>query len=191
MATERVFCRFTRGKDPFSIHEIPEDGMCLSSFLLVSPLGRPNEVLVGRMNPEAPWDHLGGLGPDRVEVHRRGWMLPSSQLLLGEGPEEAARRIRTEQLGGLPVSFEPVRIASEVYTPRRFPGNRYHWDLQFLYRGTTATLEAPRHPAWSELAFVDVPATPARDFARAHDEVLELLGLHPGAQGASSPPGGR
>ncbi|MGI0131488.1 MAG: NUDIX domain-containing protein [Thermoplasmata archaeon] len=182
MATQRVFCRFTRGTEPFSVLAIPEDGICLSSFLVLSPPGEPDHVLAGRMNPAAPWDHLGGLGPERVEAHRHGWMLPSSQLLLGEGPEAAAQRILTEQVGGIRAILEPVRIASEVYPPRRFPEKRYHWDLQFLFRGTAATAQAPRHPAWTELQFVDVAATPRRDFARSHDEILELVGLAPGGR---------
>lgn len=186
MSTDRTFCRFTRAPDPLSVHEIPADGMCLSAFLILSPPGHPERVLVGRMDPSAPWDHLGGLGPERVEAHRRNWMLPSSQLLLGEGPDEAARRILAEQVGGIAVALDPVRVASEVYALRRAPERRRHWDLHFLYRGRTASPDVPRAPAWSELAFVDVPSSPASAFARAHDEVLALVGLVPAARPPSA-----
>src|SRR3989442_4075768 len=54
---------------------------------------RFKRVLMGHMNPKAPWDHIGALDPSRVEAHSRGWMLPSSHLIFLESPDEAARRI--------------------------------------------------------------------------------------------------
>src|SRR5207247_4634251 len=73
--------------------EIPAGAFCLSAFLIITETGDPRKVLMGRMNPRAPWDHIGALDPSRVEVHSRGWMLPSSHLIFQESPEAAARRI--------------------------------------------------------------------------------------------------
>src|SRR6266508_3319837 len=95
MTTDRRFSRFSKSPDTaaFSTTEIPEGGVCLSAFLIVAQAGQPSRILMGHMNPEAPWDHIGALDPKRVEVHSRGWMLPSSHLIFLESPEDAARRI--------------------------------------------------------------------------------------------------
>src|SRR6266508_4519593 len=100
MTTDRRFSRFSKSPDTaaFSTTEIPEGGVCLSAFLIVAQAGQPSRILMGHMNPEAPWDHIGALDPKRVEVHSRGWMLPSSHLIFLESPEDAARRLAREQL---------------------------------------------------------------------------------------------
>ena len=129
------------------------------------------------MNPSAPWDHLEGLDPERVEAHRHGWLIPASHLLLRESPDESARRILTEMLGGIAPALEPARVVSEVYTPRRFPETHNHWDLSFLYRGTLRG-PAPSVPSvWDDLRFVDVREVRRSEFARSHEEVLDRLGL--------------
>src|SRR5467141_3383829 len=86
MTTDRRFSRFSRSRDTaaFSITEIPVGGVCLSAFLVVTETGEPRKVLMGHMNPDAPWDHIGALDSSRVEVHSRGWMLPSSHLIFQE-----------------------------------------------------------------------------------------------------------
>ncbi len=81
MDTDRKFTRFSRTKTPPRIDEIPEGGFCLSAFLVVSKTGRPNHVLLGRLNPEAPWDYVGALDRERAERNSKGWMVPSSHLI--------------------------------------------------------------------------------------------------------------
>lgn len=181
MTTDRRFCRFTRGSAPYSIHEIPNDGFCLSSFVLLSPAQHPEQVLVGRLNPSAPWDHLGGLGADRVEAHRHGWMIPSSQLIFGESPQDAATRILREQLAGVTAHLLPPTIVSEVYSAKRFPQTREHWDLEFLYRGEVLGALPLPSTAWNELTFLDPRDHPRGDFARSHEEVLESAGFRVGS----------
>ncbi len=182
MDAERRFCRFTRGNDRFSIHEIPKDGFCLSAFLLLSPPADPDRILVGRMNPGAPWGRLGGLNPDRVEAHRHGWVLPASQLLLEEAPVTAAHRILAEQLGGLRAVFDPPLVTSEVGAPKRFPQSHRHWDIGFLFRGRVAVDPLPPAPAWTELRFLDPRSLSRSEFARSHDEVLDLAGWPVGSK---------
>jgi hypothetical protein len=177
VATSRRFCRFTRGSDPFSLHEIPESGFCLSTFLLVRPANDRGRILVGRLDPNAPWDHLGGLSSERVEAHRHGWHLPSSQLLLRESPDESAARILDEQLTGFPVELEPPVIDSEVYTPRRWPDAPNHWDLRFVYLGTARRTTLPPLGPWSRLEWLELRSAHLTDFARSHEDVLLRAGL--------------
>lgn len=186
MSTDRIFCRFNRdpGTASFSVTEIPKPGLCLSAFVILTSTRRLCAVLMGRMNPEARWDHLGALDPGRVGVHSRGWMLPSSHLIYEESPQVAARRILSEQLGLDQLEVEGPQVVSEVGTPRRFPGLGGHWDLEFLFRGTLDETAVPTHPAWSRLEFVDTRTTAAAEFARSHEEVLASAGL---PVGPSSP----
>jgi len=179
MPTDRRFCRFTRSAEehPFGLRWDQRGGFCISAFLLLNEPGHPTSVLVGRIDPTGPWDHLEGLSPERIAAHEGGWHLPASHLLLREGPEEAAARIAREMLGGATPSLGAPQVISEVYAPRRFPEMPNHWDLSFLYRGTLSP-PAPSVPGvWRELRFVDVRSAAASDFARAHEEVLARAGV--------------
>ncbi len=182
MNEPRRFCRFSarREGNEFGMQVDDPDGICLSCFLVLSPHGAPDEVLVGRMNPAAPWSTLGGLNPGRVAAHAGGWVLPATQLLMRESPREAAERIRGELLGGMSVAFDPPMIFSEVGAPRRFPQATGHWDLIFLFRGRFSGGVPPLPGVWSDLRSVDLRTTPRSAFARSHDEVLDLVGLSPG-----------
>src|SRR5437879_13034933 len=145
MTTDRRFSRFSKSGESaaVSITEIPAGGVCLSAFVIVTDTGHPTNVLMGHMNPRAPWDHIGALDPSRVEVHSRGWMLPSSHLIFQESPGDAARRIAREQLEWPDLSLSEPKVMSEAYRPRRSP-------------------DAPRHratesPAGDHLAWGAVP----------------------------------
>ena len=105
MATDRLFCRFNRGRStttgkfdetPVTLREIPLGGLCLSAFLVLRD--EHDRFLMGKIDPDAPWDHLGALDRRRIEEHRKGWMLPSSHLIVHESPKDAAMRIAKEQL---------------------------------------------------------------------------------------------
>ena len=43
MATNRRFCRFSRSESTraFGMPEVPEDGLCLSAFVVLSPRDTP------------------------------------------------------------------------------------------------------------------------------------------------------
>lgn len=177
MTTDRRFCRFNKlGDVPFGMPEVPEGGLCLSAFLLVSEHGHPGRVLMGHLNPEAPWDHIGALDASRTAAHSKGWMLPSSHLILNEAPDAAAQRIAREQLERTDLLFSEAKVVSEVYTPRRFPDIVRHWDLEFLFCGEWPG-GAPKASAWTELRFVDLTATPKADMARSHEDILASAGL--------------
>jgi ADP-ribose pyrophosphatase YjhB (NUDIX family) len=176
---ERRFARLRRATDPApDAVDVPDDGMCLSAFLLVRPEGRDGEVLLGRLAPAADWARIGGLDAARVARVGDRWMLPSSQLLLGEPPTEAAARIAREQLGVTVPTLVGPSVYSEAY--RRSPGPRdAHWDLHFVFHGRWPTASFPPSPAFRELAFIDVARLPRAQIARSQGDVLELAGLVP------------
>ncbi len=152
--------------------------MCLSAFVVLRDPSNAHRILLGHLDPRAPWDHIGALDAQRAEIHSKGWMIPSSHLIFGEAPEAAARRILVEQLG-LPRDrpLEAPRIFSDVATPRRFPNLGSHWDLGFVFTGPLLASELAPTPAWKELALVDVRTLKREDMARSHEDVLEALGL--------------
>jgi len=168
MATERKFARFSKTDRPMQTREIPEGGFCLNAFIILNQTGFPNRVVMGRLDPSGPWDDIGALDLERAEANSKGWMLPSSHLVLGESPAAAAERILKEQLGVADQTLAKPRIFSESY------GRLEHWDVSFLYTGERAAI-AP-HPAWRELAFVDTAVARKEDIARSHEDVLAELG---------------
>jgi 8-oxo-dGTP pyrophosphatase MutT (NUDIX family) len=185
MTTDRLFCRFNRGKStttgkvdesPMSLKEIPLGGLCLSSFLIVrDPSGR---VLMGKIDPRAPWDHLGALDPNRIELHSKGWMLPASHLMVHESPHAAAHRIAEEQLElpGLVIS-EP-KVVSEVYPPKYFPDQNEHWDLEFISFSIVQPSETPtRSRAFRELQWIDTKNMQRSEIARSHEDILSSVGI--------------
>jgi ADP-ribose pyrophosphatase YjhB (NUDIX family) len=187
VTTDRRFCRFNRLPETasFSVTEIPADGFCISAFLVLRDSSNPSRVLMGHLNPQAPWDHIGALDPSRVEAHRYRWMLPSSHLIYGETPPDAARRILVEQLELPPtLPLEDPRIFSEVGPARRFPVMKGHWDPEMIFMGRLLPTDVRSAAAWTDLAFVDMRTTARAEIARSHDEILDLVGLSP-ARGSS------
>jgi len=173
----RQFARFAPGRTVAEGYwPLPPDGLCLSSFVVLSPAGRPGEVLVGRIDTVADWGRIGALDPVRVRNNADGWMLPSCHLMYGEAPDDAAGRILREQLGLPDIPLSSPAVFSESGPPRRHPGRSAHRDIEFLYRGSVPGSVALRPPAWRELRFLDPSQTPRREFTRSHDEVLELAG---------------
>lgn len=156
--------------------EPPEGGLCLSAFLIITDRGNANRVLMGRLNTRAPWDHIGALDASRVEVHSKGWMLPSCHLLVYESPQEAAKRILREQLE-IDLSLTGPDVVSEAYTPRRFPDLPRHWDIEFIFKGELPEDRIPKPLAWSNLSFVNVNNTEKTEIARSHEDILESAGF--------------
>ncbi len=159
--------------------------MCLSVFLVLRPPGRDREVLLGRLDPTAPWFELGALEPSRVVRIGQRWMLPSSQLLFFEGPEVAAERIAREQLGTTLPPVEERSVHSEAYGRSPTSARDPHWDLHFVFRARWPSSEPPAAAAWKELAFVDLDAILPSELARGQADVLALVGLPVGRGHAS------
>lgn len=185
MATNRQFCRFNNGQSVstgtidqsgLTTREIPQGGMCLSAFVLLGETGKPKSVLMGRLNPEAPWDHIGALDKARVEIHSKGWMLPSSHLMIHESPQEAAARIAREQLGFQYLNLSEPKVVSEVYATR-FGGSSKHWDFEFIFLGTLDRNSVKKTDAWKDLEFIDLVTVDPSSIARLHGDILESAGL--------------
>jgi ADP-ribose pyrophosphatase YjhB (NUDIX family) len=179
MVTDRKFTRLNREPETtaFSMPEVPEGGLCLSAFVVITDPQNPNSVLMGHLNPKAPWDHIGALDASRVKVHSKGWMLPSSHLMLHESPQEAAKRILKEQLGISALKLNGPQVVSEVYTPKRFPNLPKHWDIEFIFTGKIRKDQVPKPVAWTTLAFVNLDQAKKSDIARSHEDILESAGL--------------
>ncbi len=174
------FCRFRPDADAGSpiYSRVPDDGMCLSAFVLLHPPGGRGRVLVGRVEPSPRWARAGNLTLERARVASAGWMLPSSHLELFEGPDAAGRRIVTEQLGLPDLPLPPPRVVSEAYR-REGSARDPHWDLSFLFEAEWPGARPLSHPLWKELALVEVARTPADRFVRGHGDILGLAGLAP------------
>jgi ADP-ribose pyrophosphatase YjhB (NUDIX family) len=178
---ERRFARLRRGPvaESSGASEVPDNGLCLSVFLVLEPPDRDGAVLMGRIDPHGPWWEVGALDPKRVAQIAERWMLPSCQLLLFESPADAARRILKEQLGVGPLPLEGPFVFSDPSARPGSPGHDPHWDVHFVYRGRWPTSGAPTAPAWTRLEFVDVTRTRRAEIARDQGDVLELVGLSP------------
>jgi hypothetical protein len=176
--TERRFARLRRGAGPDhpGTLDLPNDGMCLSTFLVVQPEGQAGRVLMGRLDPTADWATIGGLDPARLGQIARRWMLPSSQLLFFESPTESAARIAKEQLGLALPGLTGPRTFSEAYARPGAAGDP-HWDLHFVFEGRWPSPRFPRAKPFAELEFVDVARTPRAEIARSQADVLALVGL--------------
>jgi ADP-ribose pyrophosphatase YjhB (NUDIX family) len=164
MVTQRKFTHFMKDVVPPRMGEIPEGGFCISTFVILSRTGSPNHVLMGHINRNAAWDHLGALDSERVGRHSKGWMLPSSALILGESPSDASKRILSEQLGLSDQKLDGPLIFSEVYGPMN------HWDLEFIFLGERE--QVPVHAAWRDLQFVDLSTIRKTEIARFHEDIL-------------------
>ncbi len=167
--------------------EVPSDGLCLCAFVVLASEARPDRVLLGKINPEAPWDHLAALDPGRIAAWKDRWMLPSSHLLLLEDPHDSAVRILRELVGLPPRPLEGPIVTSEVYTPVRHPAAKRHWDLEFIFRGRVAEREVGVPAAWSELAFVDPGTLRSEEVARAQEDILGYAGHPVGAPAGPAP----
>src|SRR2546428_8434726 len=92
MPTDRKFCRFATSDRPLQTREIPEGGICLSAFVVLSESGHRDRVLMGHIDPSTGWDHLGAPAPDRAPLLSEGCMLTSSHLVFGQLPHAAPDR---------------------------------------------------------------------------------------------------
>lgn len=167
MVTDRKFAHFRKDIALPRMKDVPDGGFCVSSFVIITKKGKPNHVLMGHVNKKTDWNHIGALDSERAETISKGWMLPSSGLLLGESPEEAAQRILKEQLGLANLKLEGPLVFSEVYGPSK------HWDLEFLFLGESE--QTPTNSAWTDLTYVDLTQTKRPEIARLHEDVLAHL----------------
>jgi hypothetical protein len=179
--SDRRFARLRRGpisEFPGSV-ELPDSGLCLSTFLVLESPKDPGSVLMGQIDPTANWWEIGALDPKRISTIGDLWMLPSCQLLFFETPEIAAQRILREQLGGSGVVLDGPRAFSDPAEKPSGTAQDPHWDFHFVFRGRWPHEHPPKFPAWRRLEFVNVGRTRRVEIARHQADVLELVGLPP------------
>lgn len=178
MPQERKFARFRRTAEADRmVFQVPEDGLCLSTFLVLRPKGHREQVLLGHLDPAANWGSIGAVDAHRAELWAKGWMLPSSQLAYYESPDESARRIAREQLGiELAKLPAPILMSDSEQRPNSPVGN-FHWDMGFVYLLDGRPASPPRHPAWTELRYMEVSQVRHRELVRSQGDVLQLAGL--------------
>jgi ADP-ribose pyrophosphatase YjhB (NUDIX family) len=173
MTTDRRFAAFSKNALPPRMNAVPEGGMCISAFLVISRKDEPGSVLMGRINKNAEWDHIGALDGKRLERFASGWMLPSSHLILFETPEGAARRIAREQLGIRNLKLQGPMTFADTSTAH-FSRMLNHWDIGFIF--TAEKESVPSNGAWDELGFVEVGKLKPGDVVRSQVDVLAYAG---------------
>jgi ADP-ribose pyrophosphatase YjhB (NUDIX family) len=177
--TTRQFCRFNRtlNQSVLGTPEVPEGGLCLSCFLVIIEANDSNRVLMGRINPDANWDHIGALDKKRAEMYSKGWMLPSSHLMLLESPQEASKRVLREQLVTERIKPTGPIVVSETYGRVQGPPSSVHWDIHFIFKAFMHEEELSKPTVWTDLRFVDLGETTRGEITRSHDDILKYAGL--------------
>jgi ADP-ribose pyrophosphatase YjhB (NUDIX family) len=160
---------------------VPEGGVCLSTFIVLRPVGTPTKVLLGKPDPQAPWEQMATLDQAHLRSIGNRWILPASHLIELESPTDSAERILRQQLGITEVPLQGPEVFSEAYPSAIDPESGTHWDLHFIFRGDWPSARVPRFAVWRELAFVDPRDLTRADIARGHADILALAGLPVGA----------
>ena len=161
-------------KAMFMEGQVPKGGMCLSAFLV---LKGKNGVLAGKMAKPEIWVERFFVGEAFAPKYASSgkWLLPASHLKYGEKPEDAAKRILTDQLGLSGVKLTFSQVQSHLTGDPKDP-EAGHWDICFVYEG--ALKDKAAKPEWfSELDFLKTSNLSADDFTRGHGDILKELGI--------------
>jgi len=153
--------RFARYGPSDHYGEVPAAGMCISVFALVRRAGKKG-VLLGLPKHDVRWaaEWLSAwktYSEKELADAYRQWRLPSSYLREGEHPEDAIKRIMTDQIGiaEYSISNKGPSVFSYSTLSDWYPGNN-HWDLVFVYdvkvKSKGQQKEIPKW--WQELLFV-------------------------------------
>lgn len=175
----RTVCRFRpapSADDPI-YHSVPDDGLCLNVFPLLSEPRRPDRVLMGRIDPSFDWADLGGMHRDRIAQTADRWMLPGRQLFLYESPGAAVQSILREQLGIESLALRGPDVYSEAWQRPSPVGKGPHWDLTFVYRADWPMGRQLHAAPWRELAFKNPILLDPQEVGRNHLDVLALAGF--------------
>lgn len=172
-------CRFRPHPPPDdpTYSSVPDDGLCLNVFLLLTDRPGSDRILLGQIDPAAAWPRIGGMSAPRIARMGDRWMLPSRQLFLFESPDRAAESILLEQLGVAGIPLAGPRVTSEAWQRPEPAGAGLHWDLSFLYRGTWPKGSTPSSRAWRALRFWPSGELPPDEVGRSHLDVLALAGF--------------
>ncbi len=175
----RTVCRFRPGAAPDDpiYHSVPDDGLCLNVFPLLTEPRRPDRVLMGRIDPSFDWADLGGMHRERIAQTADRWVLPGRQLFLFEAPGDAVRAILREQLGLEALALRGPEVLSEAWQRPSPVGQGPHWDLSFVYRGEWPVGRQLHAAPWRELSFKNPILLDPQEVGRNHLDVLALAGF--------------
>ncbi len=165
--------RYIQGRQAWAV---PEGGLCLNAFVIVTPEGERDAVLLGRPDPAAPWASLAALSSVHLQDVGARWILPASHLLEFESPTDAARRILDQQLGLAGSEPSGPEVFSETYPSVIDAGSVPHWDVHFVFRAEWPADRRVAAPPFRELAMRRALETSRSEIARGHGDVLALAG---------------
>lgn len=160
-------------KAMFTEGHVPKGGTCISAFLVLTGKGG---VLAGKMAKPNIWVEKFLVGENFAPKYASSgkWVLPASHLKYGEKPDDAAKRILTEQLDLGDVKLIFSQVQSHLSEDPNDPDSA-HWDICFIYEGRVKG-EVPKPEWFSELAFLKPKDMSVNDFTRGHGDVLKELG---------------
>jgi ADP-ribose pyrophosphatase YjhB (NUDIX family) len=160
-------------KAMFGEGQVPKGGTCISAFLVLAGKGG---FLAGKMTQPNVWVEKFLVGENFAPKYAASgkWILPASHLKYGEKPEDAAKRILTEQLGLSKVKLTFTEVQSHLSGNPNDPEGA-HWDICFIYVGRVKG-NVPKPEWFSELAFLKPKDLSVEDFTRGHGDVLKELG---------------
>ncbi|MGH2689910.1 MAG: NUDIX domain-containing protein, partial [Actinomycetota bacterium] len=145
--------------------------VCLSAYI-ISEDGEG--LLVGRRAADPRWEGLDHPHPVDPKVGANLWVLPATHLLVGETPEQAARRIAKDQLaapwlqladGG---TFAHLRPSAE---------GDPHWELAFVFETDLTVSKVP--PWFTDLRGVQRRYLRYEVFAPGHGDIIADMGYLP------------
>jgi len=166
---EGPFLWLSKSGPPAGFWNVPPGGMCVCAFLFVKKDGK---ILLGKYADDPRWEELAGLDAGRRQRHGKGLTVPATHLKFGEDPRDAARRVGEQALRMPGMRYSEPRVEIDAYASKDFPGNE-HADLWFLVEAAPPTAGDPPVPPWyAELAWHDPRTTPARAYARGHEDVV-------------------
>jgi ADP-ribose pyrophosphatase YjhB (NUDIX family) len=152
-------------------------GLCISAFAIVR---RGGQFLALRPRDHPKWAEWAP-NWDAYDAERRAkqfelWRLPAAYVREGEHPDDAARRILTEQLGAVRCFVRSHRLLTFHDPSNRFPGAK-HWDLCFVYEADAEPASAERLPWVGELRWAGPGDLRADAFGSAIGDLALELGL--------------
>lgn len=165
----------------------PPAGMCLSAFALVR---RGDSFLIGRARENPNWAarwlfSWANYSQEELLKMYRNRLVPSTYLLEAEHPEDAVKRVMTQQLQMPHYKASLSKVLSYNMPSDWYPGH-LHWDLAFAYEVETSD-PVKSLPWWKELGYLSRKALRAEEFGWNSDFVVDAGVLKPAkAKGKSS-----
>lgn len=164
---------------PDDVHQLnhtPRAGVCISAFVIAR---RGRSILLGKPKAGDPWPEKGGYPKWRaMKLEEDGaWLLPATHLMMGEGPDKAAKRIARDW-AGLNRTPKFVMIQSHLRPARTLSpkAKDNHWDICVIYT-LRSDGRVKLKPWWSEMRFVTPSKIRKMNLGRGHGDILKEAGL--------------